>query len=85
MKRDELEKIIVDEIYDFLYKLHTIKDSTSEKNIKKFFRQNLSKEDYIENILKYLEKKKRENTEYSELAKKLILKIKTNQKMKGGF
>ena len=39
MKRDELEKIIVDEIYDFLYKLHTIKDSTSEKNIKKILRQ----------------------------------------------
>ena len=85
MKRDELEKIIVDEIYDFLYNLHTIKDSTSEKNIKKFFRQNLSKEDYIENILKYLEKKKRENKKYSELAKKLILKIKTYQKMKGGI
>ena len=85
MKRDELEKIIADELYDFLYRLHAIKNPTSKKNIKKYFQQNLSKDDYIESILKYLEIKKKEDIEYLELANELILKIKRYQNLKGVF
>lgn len=58
---------IVNRVYDMTFYFGIIKNPENEKVIKKYIRENLLKDDYVESLAKYFEKKQNDHYKNIEL------------------
>lgn len=58
---------LVNRIYDMVFYFGVVKDSASEKVVKKFFRESLLKVEHVESLAKYFEKRLEKNYKNIEL------------------